>query len=145
MKHLLVALLFISALGASAFASPTATIMTPDTIKWAPGTGPMAGTMVAVLYGDPSKAGPYIIRVKVPAGTKFGPHFHGDAENVTILEGAMLFGLGDKMDESKMKEYPTGTFVSIPKGVHHFAMAKGDAVIEISSNGPRSMTMLKHM
>lgn len=31
---------------------------------------------LAVLVGDPTKAGPYLIRVKLPGGTKMMPHEH---------------------------------------------------------------------
>lgn len=143
MKHLLAALLLAASMGASALAQSSPTVVMAGAEKWMPGTGPLAGTQIAVVYGNPEKSGPYIIRVKIPDGMKIAPHMHGDDENVTVLQGSLLVGVGDAADPSKMKELTAGSFGSIPKGLHHYAMAKGETIIEISAMGPRSMTMLK--
>lgn len=116
------------------------TIVTPAQLHWIPGTGAMAGADVAVISGDPTKAGPYVIRLRLPDGGKFAPHFHGDTENVTVLEGTLMVGLGDTVDPSKMMALPAGSFVSVPKGVHHYAMAKGTTIVQIHGVGPATMT-----
>lgn len=116
------------------------TIVTMDDVKWTPGTGMMKGVDVAVLSGDPGKAGPYVMRLRIPANTKLPPHYHGDVENVTVITGALWVGLGDTFDESKMKELGPGSFVSVPANLHHFAMAKADTIIQIHGMGPSSMT-----
>ena len=134
------ALMFALPLAASA-SSPT--IVMPDDTHWSAVTsGPMAGTEMAVLVGNPEKPGPYIVRLRAKDGTKFGPHFHGDVENVTVISGTLLVGLGDKADPATMKALPAGGFVSIPAGLHHYATAKGETVIEIAGNGPMTMTVL---
>jgi mannose-6-phosphate isomerase-like protein (cupin superfamily) len=122
-------------------ASPT--IVTPSQVHWTAGTGPMKGAEIAVLSGNPDKAGPYTIRLRVPDGAKFGPHWHGDVENVTVLQGTLLVGVGDKWNQGKMISLPPGSFVSVPMGLHHYAMAKGDVIIQIHGMGPASMTMVK--
>jgi uncharacterized RmlC-like cupin family protein len=117
------------------------TIVTMNDLKWTPGTGMMKGVDVAVLTGDPSKPGPYVMRLRMPANTKFAPHYHGDTENVTVISGNIWVGLGDKFDESGMKQLGPGDFVSIPANVHHYAMTKSsEAVIQIHGVGPASMT-----
>jgi quercetin dioxygenase-like cupin family protein len=126
----------------SAIAASTPTIATPGTIAWAPGTGPELGVQVAVLEGDPSKPGPYTVRLKIPAGGKFLPHSHRDVEHVTVLSGALLVGLGDVFDASKMKALPAGSYVVIPAGLHHFAMAQGDTVVQLHGIGPSSFDMV---
>lgn len=143
MKTLVVALFFALSVAGAALAQTAPTVYAPDSVKWTAGTGPFSGAQVAVVYGNPDKHGQYIIRLKMPAGFKIGPHYHGDDENVTVLEGTLALGLGDKFDESKMSEASAGTFISIPKGLHHYAMAKADSIVEISAMGPRSMNMLK--
>ncbi|MBC5829629.1 MAG: cupin domain-containing protein [Candidatus Eremiobacteraeota bacterium] len=120
-------------------ASPP-TIVLPTNTHWTAMTsGPMAGAQMAILMGNPSKPGPYIMRVKVKDGTKFAPHFHGELENVTVISGTLMVGLGDKMNTAKMKAIPAGGFVSVPSGLHHYAMAKGETVLEIAAMGPRTM------
>jgi quercetin dioxygenase-like cupin family protein len=139
-----VSLGFSAALVSGAGAATSPTIVTPDKVHWTAGTGPAAGSQIAVLSGNPDKAGSeYAIRYKMPDGLQFAPHFHGGIENVTVISGTLLVGLGDKIDTKKMLALPAGSFVSIPPNVHHFAMAKGATFIQINSVGPRSMTPVK--
>ena len=123
-----------------AVAQPMPTIVTPDKITWVTGTGPLAGAQFAVLAGDPTKPGPYTIRLKLPANASVPPHFHGDTENVTVISGSLWVGLGDKADQSKMMQLPAGSFVSIPQGVHHYAMAKEDTIVQVHGMGPFKVT-----
>ena len=123
-----------------AVAAPAPTVVTPDKVTWMTGTGPMAGAQIAILSGDPQKAGPYTIRIKLPAGGSVPPHFHGDTENVTVLSGSLWVGLGDTVDQSKMMQLPAGSFVSIPQGVHHYAMAKEDTIVQVHGMGPFTVT-----
>ena len=127
---------------ASAIAASAPTIVTPDTIAWVAGTGPEQGAQLGVLEGDPSKPGPYTVRLKIPAGGKFLPHSHRDVEHVTVNSGTLLVGLGDVFDASKMKALPAGSYVVIPAGLHHFAMAQGDTVVQLHGTGPSSFDMV---
>ena len=121
-------------------AAGTPTVYTLDKITWMAGTGTLAGAQIAVLSGDPTKPGPYTIRLKVPANTTFGPHFHGDAENVTVISGSLWVGLGDRVDQSKLMQLPAGSFATIPAGVHHYAVTREDTVVQLHGNGPFTMT-----
>jgi quercetin dioxygenase-like cupin family protein len=129
---------FAQTSGTSTAAAPT--IVTMDNTKWTAGTGMMKGTDVAVLSGDPTKAGPYIVRVRIPANTNLPAHYHGDTENVTVISGALWVGVGDKADPANMKELSPGTFVSVPANLHHYAMTKTPTVIQIEGVGPMTMT-----
>lgn len=121
------------------------TIVMPDATKWVAVTsGPMAGVEMAVLAGDPSKKGPYIIRVKAKDGTKFNTHYHTEIENVTVISGTLLVGLGDTMGSpDKMTALTAGAFASVPANLHHYAMTKGETVIQIDAIGPRTMVPVK--
>ena len=133
--------LLLCAVPRAATADPSQpTIVLPDQVHWTPGTGPMAGVEVAVLVGDPTKAGPYTIRLRMPNGAKFAPHFHDDTERVTVISGTIMVGIGNTMVESTMTALPAGSFVSIPAKVPHSALAKGITVIQIGGNGPMTMT-----
>jgi len=138
----LTALVF-AATAAAASAASAPTIVTPETAKWQPAPG-FPGWQMAIVTGDPSKAGAYYAYLlKVPDGGKAMPHFHGATETVVVISGTLLVGLGDTMDTAKMKPLGPGSIVSIPKSIHHYAMAKGPTVIEISGIGPDSMTMIQ--
>jgi quercetin dioxygenase-like cupin family protein len=124
-------------------AHPAPTIVLPSAVKWGPVKG-MAGLEYAVLYGDPTKAlTEYAARYKMPAGFKFPPHSHPMWEEVTVLSGTFLVGLGDKYDASKMTALPAGSYVAIPPQVTHYAMAKTETILEVHGLGPDKMNMVK--
>lgn len=142
--RVLLALVTLIGLPLMVSASPGApTIVTPDQVKWSAGAGPFTGVEVATLTGDFAKPGPFTIRLRIPDGGKFPAHYHGDTERVTVISGTLMVGVGDTMKESSMTALPAGSFVSIPAGVHHYAMAKGVTVIQIGGTGPFAMTAVK--
>ena len=132
---------YADSMGSASSAKPA--IFTPSTIKWMPGTGELKGLSVAVLDGDPSKAGPWTIRIKVPAGTKFPVHYHNDTEMVTVISGTFAAAIGDKFDASKLMALPAGSYVVIPAGMKHYAMAKTDCIVQLSGTKPFAMVMAK--
>lgn len=110
---------------------------------WIAGTGVMKGNQIAVLAGNPAKPGLFIVRVKLPAGTVFRPHYHVQTEDLTVVSGTLWSGLGDKVDAAKMTALPAGSFVSIPATLHHYVMAKVPTVIELTAMGPLSVIEVK--
>jgi len=138
----LIAALTLSLVCAGRAAGPGPTIVTPDKIHWQAGTGAMKGAQYAVLYGDPSKAGYFAVRLLMPDGLVFAPHVHAEQENVTVISGTLMVGLGDKVDKAKMLALQAGSFVSVPPNLHHYAMSKGVTVVEITGVGPRTMTAI---
>jgi hypothetical protein len=112
-------------------------LLRPDDIKWGPAPPSLpAGAKTAVLTGDPRKAGPYVIRVKLPDGYKVPPHWHPADENVTVLGGTFMVGKGEKFDADTCEALPPGSFVRMPKTMRHFAWAKGETIIQIHAMGP---------
>src|SRR5260370_18472765 len=109
----------------------------PDAIQW--GAAPDAlpkGAQLAVLEGDPTKPGAYTMRLKMPDGYKIPPHHHLRREHVTVVSGAFKVGMGDQFDEGKMNEFAPGSFAYLEPTVHHYAMAKGETVIQLHGAGP---------
>ncbi len=130
---------FVAVLGGLAFAASMApTMVISGHEHWTAGTGSMKGTHVVVLAGDPAKSGLYIVRLKVPAGTVFGPHYHNETENVTIVSGTLWVGLGDKMNKAKMSALTAGSFARVPAKLHHYALTKTATVLDITGMGPES-------
>src|SRR5580700_581112 len=102
----------------------------PDDIQWGPAPPSLpAGGKAAVLFGDPGKAGPYVLRVKLPDGYKIPPHWHPTDENVTVIKGTLMVGKGDKFNGDATKAMPAGSFMRMPKEMHHFVMAKGETIL----------------
>lgn len=108
-------------------------IAKPGAFKWNP---LMPGIEMTALAGDPSKTGPYTIRLRMTDGTKIPPHWHPEAENVTVLRGVFLVGMGEKFDAAALQELPGGSYVMMPKEMRHFAQAKGETVLQLHGNGP---------
>jgi hypothetical protein len=118
-------------------AGPAPVVVTPDKIQWGPAPPVFQpGAQFAVLAGDPGKAGPFIVRVKVPDGYRIMPHWHPSAENVTVLSGEFHVGMGDKFDESSMLTLPAHSLAVVPPHHNHYAMAKGETEIQIHGVGP---------
>ena len=104
-----------------------ATIVQADEVKWGPGSPAVQpGPQQALLVGDPTKEGGYVVRAKFPAGFKVAPHVHPNDENVTVISGMFHIGLGDKFDESKGQAIKPGGYFQVPKGLQHFAWASQD-------------------
>jgi len=116
----------------------------PDDVKWsaAPNALP-AGAQIAVLEGDPMKAGPYTMRLKLPNNYRIPPHSHAKTEHVTVLNGNIRVGMGDTFDEKSMNSFGAGSFAAIEPGAHHYAMVKNDnilkghdTIIQLHGEGP---------
>ena len=98
------------------------------------------GAKLAVLQGDPTKAGPFVMRLSMPAGYKIAPHWHTQTENATVMSGTFMVGMGDKYDAKAMKPMKAGAFGSIPGKAPHYAVAKTATVLQIHGEGPFDMT-----
>jgi quercetin dioxygenase-like cupin family protein len=114
-----------------------------DSLKWtdAPPVLPK-GAQIAALYGDPGKAGPFVFRLKFPAGYKVAPHIHPNDYNLTVLSGTIYLGMGDKFDPARGQALNTGGFLHLPKRTHHYEWSTDETVIELSGIGPVGMTYL---
>jgi len=118
-----------------------AVVAKPTDLKW--GDVPPVfekGAHMAVVSGDPSKDGPFVVRIKMPAGYKINAHWHPTDENVTVISGTFLIGMGDKLNKSKMQELPAGGFTLLPAQMHHYAMAKNACVVQVHGMGPFALT-----
>src|SRR4051794_25705128 len=118
--------------------------ITPTEFHWVQNPE-LHGLMSAVLAGDPSKPGPYVMRVKIPANAKLAPHFHPDElRMVTVLSGILYLAFGEKFEESKLKAFGPGSFFTEPKNRPHFAMTKTDDVmLQINAVGPTGTTSVQ--
>ncbi len=103
------------------------------------GTSGVAGIRTTVLYGDPTKAGPYTIMLRVPPNARIAAHSHRDDRTAVVVAGVWHFGYGRKADEALFKTLPPGSFYTEPAAVEHFAMTGPEgATVYISGYGPTS-------
>jgi hypothetical protein len=110
-------------------------------LKWGPAPPVFEkGAEMAVLSGDPGKAGPFVVRLKAPAGFKVAPHWHPTDENVTVISGTFALGMGEKFDAAALKPLGPGGCGLMPAGMRHFAMAKTAVVVQVHGTGPFALT-----
>ena len=115
----------------------------PEQIEWKPFAAFPPSVRLAVVVGEPSKPGPYMIRVKAPAGVKFMPHKHPEDRIYTVMSGVFYIGLGDRFDGDKVNAYPPGSVIVLPGNTPHFHWAKsGEYVTQISAIGPLGLEYL---
>ncbi len=110
----------------------------PDAIPYDPAPASVpAGAQLAVLEGDPgAMTGDYTVRLKMPDAYRIAPHWHPNRENVTVISGTFKVGMGDRFDESKMGDFPAGSFAYVDPVMHHYAMASGEVVVQIHGASP---------
>jgi quercetin dioxygenase-like cupin family protein len=146
MKTITSAVLFAAALAISSLAlaldeKPAAksehVMFAAADLKWgdAPASLP-AGAKAAVLAGDPAKAGPFTIRLQMPAGYKVPAHTHPTEERITVISGTAQFGAGPKFDDAAAHDLAAGGFTVMPVGMQHFAGSKAGCVLQVESTGP---------
>jgi hypothetical protein len=116
-------------------------MLTPDELKW--GDVPPAlppGAKIAVLQGDPFKAGLYTLRLKFPADYKIPAHWHPTDEHITVISGTFVMGFGDKLDPSGGKPFSSGGFTVTPAKTNHFAYTNEETVVQVHGQGPFAIT-----
>ena len=141
MKRMTVALALLASSIPFTVLAQEALIAQPDTLKWAAASPALpTGAQSAVILGDPAKEGPYVLRLKLPAGYKVAPHSHPNDENVTVISGMFHLGIGEKFDESKGQAIKPGGYAQTPKGVKHYAWSSQETVIQLHGVGPGGFT-----
>jgi anti-sigma factor ChrR (cupin superfamily) len=105
-----------------------------ENLEWTP---LIKGCDLASVYGDPNAEGaPFVLRLRCADGAKIPAHWHPTDENITVLKGILLVGIGESFDEAKLRAMNIGNFVSLPKEMRHFAMSKGETIVQIHGAGP---------
>lgn len=94
------------------------------------------GATLAVVSGDPTRPGPYVIRAQMPAGYRIAPHWHPTDENVTVLSGTVALGMGETFDQAALKDVPSGGFFVATAEMRHFFATRTAATIQVHGIGP---------
>jgi anti-sigma factor ChrR (cupin superfamily) len=103
-------------------------------LKWTP---IIKGCELAGISGDPNAEGrPFVLRIKCADGIKIPAHWHPTDENLTVLKGTFLVAMGENFDEKKLEPMNVGNFTTMPKEMRHFALCKGETIVQIHGAGP---------
>jgi quercetin dioxygenase-like cupin family protein len=115
----------------------------PDDIDWKPFAAFPPEARLAVLVGQPTEPGPYLIRVKVPHGVKIMPHRHSEDRLYTVISGVFYIGQGEQFNAAKLHAYPPGAVIVLPSDTWHFHWAKdGEYVTQVTAIGPLGLEYL---
>jgi len=109
-------------------------------IVWGPAPATLPGAEIAVLDGNPGQPGPFTLRLRFPNGYKIQPHTHPTVENVTVLSGTFLKGMGTRFVETELQPLERDGFATIPANHPHYAMARGVTVVQVHGIGPFTLT-----
>ena len=121
----------------------TPTIVSGDTVTW--GSAPPSlppGAQATVLLGSPAKEGPFVLRLKFPAGFVVPPHRHSKDELVTVISGRFSIVGGEIVDRAAFRPLAPASFVHIPAGTPHHAIAETESVVQINGVGPFDVVYL---
>lgn len=109
----------------------------PETIEWKAGPAAIPpGAKMAVLEGDPTKEGPFVVRFQFPEGYHIPPHSHPKTERVTVISGTLFLAMGENLDRSAARPLTAGTYGFWPAGMTHTAWSEGETVIQLHGIGP---------
>lgn len=135
---ILFSLLIFNCITQTTIAEEKHILVKPDEFVWAEGPKSLpAGVKSVILEGDPSKKGPFTMRLQFPPDYIIPPHWHPQIEHITVIEGKFHLGLGDKLMKEQAKELPPGSFSVMPKKHKHFAFTTdSSAVIQLHGVGP---------
>jgi len=121
-------------------------MIAPEHVAWKPGPPSLPpGAKIAILEGDPAQAGFFAFRLSFPDGYRIPPHFHPKPERITVLSGTFHLGQGDKFDDTTATALREGAYATMPEGMHHYAFAKGETVVQLSGIGPWGITYINPM
>jgi quercetin dioxygenase-like cupin family protein len=116
----------------------------PDQLKWRDPTG-AAGVNQAILQGDPTKPGLYVVLNRFKPGNFSRPHFHPNDRFITVVKGTWWIGTGNKFDpDNGTVPMPAGSFVThFGKQVHYDGAKDEEAWVLIVGEGPATLTRVE--
>ncbi|MGH8130310.1 MAG: cupin domain-containing protein [Steroidobacteraceae bacterium] len=105
-------------------------------LPWKDAAALPPGAKIAVLEGDPSKDGLFVMRILLPDGYHIPPHTHPKTERVTVLAGTFHIAMGESLGRSAARALPTGSYGFWPAGMKHAAWAQGKTIVQLHGVGP---------
>jgi quercetin dioxygenase-like cupin family protein len=135
---------FLSALGASLLAQAEEREFVRVELEAVPFKSPLGlGPESAVLCGDPSKPGIYLVRNRFPPGAHSNPHFHSKDRHATVIKGVWYTGTGPELDYNKAVPLKAGAYMLHPAGgVHWDGAGEEEVIVQIIGEGPVETTQV---
>ena len=136
---LIVTMMFVGSAGAQELNPKAINLQLPKDIKWVRNVA--AGSETAVLVGDPTKPGLYVVLQKWLPNHNSRPHFHPNDRFITVISGTWWVNTGAKYDPAGFKPAPAGSFVThYAKEIHYDGARDEECVLQIVGMGPAAST-----
>jgi quercetin dioxygenase-like cupin family protein len=97
--------------------------------------GPLPGTKVSVLEGNPQGPGLFTLRLRLPPKFLLRSHTHPQDERVTVLSGSVNVAFNG-VDVTQAPKFDAGDFYVNPAGVEHVVYSATGAVLQMTGVGP---------
>ncbi len=113
-----------------------------DMVQWGNPLVLTKGAKDILLYGNPGKTGNYTFRFKLPESYKIEPFILTSPSFLTVIEGEIFIGEGNKFDKSSMKDLPAGSFCHIPSKHPIYFLSEKQAILQFHGLGPIELKYL---
>jgi quercetin dioxygenase-like cupin family protein len=90
------------------------------------------GGKLSILSGDPFAPGTFTLEFAMPDGYTLPPHTNPSTEHVLVKSGALVVGVGRRIDRSKSVVLTAGDTASVPPGIPHWSIARGETHLIIT-------------
>ncbi len=118
-------------------------LFTPsDMINWGNPQVLTKGAKDILLYGNPGKPENYTFRFKFPENYKIEPFILTSSSFLTVIDGEIFIGEGNKFDKKFMKGMPTGSFCNIPDNHPVYFMNERPTILQFHGIGPIDLKYL---
>ncbi|HVZ61929.1 MAG TPA: cupin domain-containing protein [Terriglobales bacterium] len=136
----IVALLTIGSLKAAELDSKALVYKLPSQLNWVESKN---GQSQAILWGDPSKPGPYGVLAKWSPHHNSHPHFHPHDRFIHVISGTWWVATGSNYNLDSMVPVPAGSFVThFANGIHYDGAKDEEVMLEIVGDGPATSTQV---
>ena len=123
--------------------SMEAQLFAPDAVAWSSGPPSLPpGAEMAVLEGDPTREGPFVMRLRLPNDYVIPAHTHPKTERLTVIAGTFHIVMGDNLDRKKAEAMPAGSFGYWAAGMKHLVWAEGETIVQLHGMGPWQINYL---
>ena len=94
------------------------------------------GTKYALLRGRRDRPGEaFTYAFEMPAGFWDPPHWHTSDALVTVVEGTLFLGYGERLNAADASVFPAGSKVLVPAAARHFDGTEDGALIVGEATG----------
>lgn len=106
----------------------------PKDLKWSENA---SGSRTAILAGNPSQSGLYIILYKWSPNRMSRPHWHPKDRFISVLSGTWWVGTGAKYDPASMTPISPGSFVThFANQIHYDGAKDEETTMLVIGEGP---------